>query len=123
MLSMIIKNKGELLSHGNKKGREIVLDIIENAIKAVDAYEATKRKVHIEDDKLIIENLIYDLSNIRDIYIIGAGKASFSIAQALDEILGNRIKEGIVIVKRGENRRLKHIEVIEASHPVPDERG
>lgn len=120
---MIIKNKEELLSHGNKKGREIALDIIENAIKAVDAYEATKRKVHIENNKLIIENLVYDLSDIRDIYVVGAGKASFSIAQALDEILGNQIKEGIVIVKKGENRRLEHIEVIEAGHPVPDEAG
>ena len=120
---MIIKNKEELLSHGNKKGREIALDIIENAIKAVDAYEATKKKVHIENNKLIIENLVYDLSGIRDIYVVGAGKASFSIAQALDEILGNQIKEGIVIVKKGENRRLEHIEVIEAGHPVPDEAG
>jgi len=122
-MSAIIKNKVELLLHGNKEGRKIALDIIDYAIKAVDAYEATKRKVRIENDKLIVGNLIYDLSSIREIYVIGAGKASFSIAQALDEIIGNRIKKGIVIVKRGENRRLKHIEVIEAGHPIPDEAG
>ena len=122
-MSAIIKNKVELLLHGNKEGRKIALDIIDYAIKAVDAYEATKRKVRIENDKLIVGNLIYNLSSIREIYVIGAGKASFSIAQALDEIIGNRIKKGIVIVKRGENRRLKHIEVIEAGHPIPDEAG
>ena len=119
----IIKNKVDLLSHGNKEGRKIVLDIIEHAIRAVDAYEATKRKVRIDNDKLIVGNLIYNLSSIKDIYVVGAGKASFSIAQALDEILGNHIKKGLVIVKRGEKRRLKHIAVIEAGHPVPDEAG
>ena len=34
---MIIRNKENLLSHGNKKGREVALDVIEYAIKAVDA--------------------------------------------------------------------------------------
>jgi glycerate-2-kinase len=122
-MSTIIKNRDELLSHGNRRGRKIVLDIIEYAIKAVDAYEAVKKKVRIENSKLIVEGLIYDLSSVGDIFVIGAGKASFSIAQALDEILGSNIKRGVVIVKRGESRRLKHIEIVEAGHPIPDEAG
>jgi glycerate-2-kinase len=93
-MSTIIKNRDELLSHGNRRGRKIVLDIIEYAIKAVDAYEAVKKKVRIENSKLIVEGLIYDLSSVGDIFVIGAGKASFSIAQALDEILGSNIKRG-----------------------------
>ena len=40
---MIIRNKENLLSHRNKKGREVALDVVEYAIKAVDAYEATKK--------------------------------------------------------------------------------
>jgi len=120
---MIIKNKEELLSHGNIKGREIALDVIENAIKAVDAYEATKKIVRKEDDELIVRDVAYDLSKIGDIYVVGGGKATFSIAKALDEILGEKIKQGIIIVKKGEKRRLEHIEVIEAEHPLPDEAG
>jgi len=123
MSAIVIKNKNELLSHGNKEGRKIALDIIEYAIRIINGYEITKKTVSIKNDKLIVKDLTYDLSSIRGIYVIGAGKATFSIAQALDEILGSRIKKGIVIVKRGENRRLKHIEVIEAGHPVPDEAG
>jgi glycerate-2-kinase len=119
---MIIKNKKELCSHGNRK-RDVALDVVECAIKAVDAYEATKKMVRIENGKLIIGALKCDLSEIGDIYVIGGGKATFSIAKALDEILGERIKRGVVNVKKGEKRRLKHIEVVEAGHPIPDEMG
>jgi len=120
---MIIRNKEELLSHGNRKGREVALDVIEYAIKAVDAYEATKKMVCIKNDRLIVGDLVYNLSELGDIYVIGGGKATFSIAKALDELLGEKIKRGVINVKKGEKRRLKHIKVVEAGHPVPDEMG
>ncbi|MEM2704012.1 MAG: glycerate kinase [Candidatus Bathyarchaeia archaeon] len=120
---MIIQNKNELLSHGNVKGREVVLDVAEYAIEAVDAYKSTKNMIHIKDDSLIIKDLTFDIKKVRNIYVVGGGKATFSIARALDEILGERITRGTIIVKRGEKRRLKNIKVLEAGHPIPDEAG
>jgi len=120
---MIIKNEGELLSHGNRRGREAVLDIIKYALKAVDSYEATKRTIFLEDGRLIVGAYSYDLSEVENIYVVGGGKATFPIAQALEEILGGRIKRGVINVKRGEKRRLKYVKVIEAGHPIPDEAG
>ncbi|MFQ6081489.1 MAG: glycerate kinase [Candidatus Bathyarchaeia archaeon] len=121
---MIIKNREELLSHGNKRGREVALDVIECAIKAVDPYEAVRKLVCIESDReLIVGDLSYDLLKAGNIFVVGAGKATFPIAQALDEILGERIKRGAINVKRGEKRRLKHITVREAGHPIPDKAG
>ena len=55
--------------------------------------------------------------------MVGVGKGAFPIAQALDEIFGEEIDEGFVIVKEGESRRLPHIEIFESSHPIPDERS
>ncbi|UCE16235.1 MAG: glycerate kinase [Candidatus Bathyarchaeota archaeon] len=121
---MRIENKKELLSRRSKRGREIVLDIIEHALKAVNPYEVTKKLVYIENGrKLIVCDLSYDLSKVGNIYVVGAGKATFPIAQALDEILRDRIKRGTINVKRGEKRRLKHIKVRETGHPIPDETG
>ncbi|MEM2842963.1 MAG: DUF4147 domain-containing protein [Candidatus Bathyarchaeia archaeon] len=120
----MIRNKEELLSHGIIKGREIALDIIEHSIGAVNSYETTKRFIHIDGEELVINNnLKYKLSDIKNIYVIGAGKATFPIAQALEEVLGDKIKKGAVNVKKGEKRRLKYINVREAGHPIPDEDG
>jgi len=123
MNPQIIKNREEIVSHGNCKGREITVDIIERAIMAVNGYELTKKAVYIRDNKLIIKDLVYDLSRLRNIYVIGAGKATFSITQALDEILGENISRGLIIVKDDETMKLRNIEVVRASHPMPNEDG
>ena len=119
-----VLNAERLLQHGNKIGRKIALEIVESSLVAVDSYATTKKLVRIENDrKLIVDDLSYDLSRIRNVFIVGAGKATFPIAQALDEILANRIKKGIIIVKTGQKHHLKHVEVREAGHPIPDEAG
>jgi len=71
----------------------------------------------------MVDNLNYDLSHIRDIYVIGAGKGTLRIAEALEDILSNRIKRGIIIEKRGQSRSLNMIDVVEAGHPIPDKEG
>jgi glycerate-2-kinase len=120
---MIIRNRNELISRGNRKGREIAIDVIENALKSINSYELTHSCISIEKDILFVGNNEYDLSKVSDIYVIGAGKASYSIAKALDEILGRKICKGVIIVKEGERRRLNNIKIIEAGHPIPDQRG
>lgn len=127
---MIIKNRAELLSHGNIKGRKIALDIIDSTMEAIDACCLTHNLIKIEDNILKISNtLTYDLSEIKNIYILGAGKAVIQIAEALEEILGDRITQGIVVEKKMGNmergleriKKLKRIEVFQGGHPVPDE--
>src|SRR3990170_4106045 len=45
------------------------------------------------------------------------------MAEAVEELLGERIDEGVVIVKHGHTRPLKKIRQIEAYHPIRDEAG
>jgi len=126
---MIIKNRDELLSHGNIEGRKIALDIIDYAMEAIDAYELTRKLISIEGNILNVGSLTYDLSKVGDIYVLGAGKAVLQIAEALENILGDRIKKGTVIEKRLDSmtrgleriKKFRKIKVIQGSHPVPDE--
>ena len=53
--------------------------------------------------------------------VIGAGKASARMAEAVEMIWGPC--EGIVITRYGYGRPTKGIEIIEAGHPVPDQFG
>lgn len=45
------------------------------------------------------------------------------MAGALEDILGDRITDGAVVVKDGHAKPLRRIRVFEARHPVPDRRG
>ncbi len=62
-----------------------------------------------------------DLDTVRRIVVIGAGKASASMALALEDLLGDRIAGGTIATKAGHGEALTRIEVIESGHPVPDE--
>ena len=64
-----------------------------------------------------------NLDRFRHIYVIGAGKAGASMAQAAERVLGRRITAGLINVKDGHLAKLRRIELNECGHPVPDERG
>lgn len=53
--------------------------------------------------------------------ILGAGKASARMAEALESVWGPC--EGLVITRYGYARPCKGIEIVEAAHPVPDKAG
>lgn len=54
--------------------------------------------------------------------VIGAGKASAAMAEAVEAHWPGRL-EGLVITRHGYARPTKSIEVVEADHPVPGEAG
>jgi glycerate-2-kinase len=54
--------------------------------------------------------------------VIGAGKAAASMAKAFEESYDGPL-EGLVITRYGHSTKTKFIEVIEASHPEPDNIG
>lgn len=54
--------------------------------------------------------------------VIGAGKAAAAMAQALEQAWPGPL-EGVVVTRYGAARPCQRIEVIEASHPVPDAAG
>ena len=64
-----------------------------------------------------------DFSRFRDIYVVGAGKAGASMAQAAERVLGRRIAAGLLNVKYGHTAKLRRIELNQCGHPVPDENG
>ena len=55
------------------------------------------------------------------VVVVGAGKASARMAQAVEAAWG--ACEGLVIVPRGARLPTAHIELVEARHPVPDAAG
>jgi len=108
--------------------KDIAKKVFLRAIEAVDPSKRLKETVRIEKDRLSIrvnENLekVFDVDTFKRIFLIGTGKASASMAQAIEEIFGNRITKGIITTKYGHLLSLKKTEIIEAGHPIPDQKG
>jgi glycerate 2-kinase len=140
---MIIKNRAQLLEHGNVEGRRAVLDILEEGLAAADPYENVRSILRIEDNHLLVGSdqiraqyilppasiprplpdgpVDIDLSKTNHIYVVGGGKAAQRMAQAIEDVLGDRITEGHINARKGDSVYLKRIEVTLAGHPLPDE--
>jgi len=93
------------------------------SLKAVDPFYAIKKRVKLVEDNLWVEGVLYRLEDKRRILLIGAGKASASMAQAVEKILGPRIHKGVVVTKHGYVAPLRRIQLLEGGHPLPDKGG
>jgi glycerate 2-kinase len=97
--------------------------IFRAGLNAVDSKNAVAKFLSREDCLLTVDNSTYDLGGYENVYVIGAGKASAPMAQAVEDILGERIKAGVINVKYDHTLPMDFITLNEAGHPVPDEAG
>jgi hydroxypyruvate reductase len=99
------------------------MEIFQAALEAVDPVEAIRRCVKPADDGFQIGEHRFNLQNYDRILVVGTGKAGAPMAKALEDLLGDRVSDGVIVVKEGHGLPLKRVRIHEASHPVPDERG
>lgn len=92
-------------------------------VKAVEPAPAIRKHLTLKGERLDVNGRSYNLTDFENIYVIGTGKASAAMAQAVEEVLGQRLKVGVVNVKYGHTLPLQKVKVNEAGHPVPDEAG
>jgi glycerate 2-kinase len=105
------------------RSRQNAIGIFLAGIESVKPDNLIKSHVSIEGETLQIENSKFDLCAIKDIYVVGAGKASATMARSIESILGSRITEGHIITKYNHSVPLEFIGITEAGHPIPDENG
>jgi hydroxypyruvate reductase len=111
------------MSSNIEKMREHALAIFQAGLQAVDPVEAIKRHTRLEKDLLFIGERQFSLKDYDRILVVGAGKAAAPMARTVEDLLGDRISAGVVVVKDEHGLPLEKIKVCEASHPVPDKRG
>jgi len=96
-------------------------------VRRVDPYRLIKDSVTLQDEHLLIKSSgdseCIDLSEFKQIFVTGFGKATAKMALAMEKILGERISAGVIAVKYGHTEALKTIKIMEAGHPVPDVNG
>jgi len=95
--------------------------ILSAAITAVDPGAAVGRFVRREGDLLTISGRAYELQLFRRVVLLGIGKASVAMSDALREILGDRFSGGLVISKRTIPGSRSPTNVLIGGHPIPNE--
>ena len=122
-----IKNREQLIANGDnrldRRARRLALESLEAALQAADPRQLLKSRLAIDGHTLVIDELCFDLEKLKNVYVVGGGKASGSMAEEIERILGRHLAAGFVNVPYGCNNQTGIIELHGASHPVPDESG
>ena len=107
--------------------RAVALDLMHRALEAVDPAARLREQVRRAGNVLLVGDRAYDLDEFGSVYVLGAGKATYAMAVALEGVLGDRLTDGFIVVKHGQVTSLRdrfgpvrRCRFAEAGHPVPD---
>ncbi|MGC9350330.1 MAG: glycerate kinase type-2 family protein [Anaerolineae bacterium] len=108
--------------------REGLDRIREAALNAVDPGAAVSRHLAYDkqSERLFMEGRHWDLHASGRLLAVSVGKAAAAMAEAVDDIVGARLSQGIVVTKyeHAAGHRLSGTwDVVEAGHPIPDQAG
>ncbi|MDX9954173.1 MAG: glycerate kinase [Anaerolineae bacterium] len=96
------------------------------ALQAVDPAQAVREHLRVSAHRLWVGETAWDLTELRQVRVIAAGKAAVPMAEAAHACLGTVLTAGIVVTKTGHAAGCalpETFQVYEAEHPTPGPQG
>ncbi len=101
---------------------ESLIELLTRSLNASGPADAVGRVVSFDAEERVVtvagEN--YQLEKSQGVWVLGSGKASASMACGLEKVMGEEIRDGIVIAPPGVPDIPRRVQVFEGSHPQPD---
>jgi glycerate 2-kinase len=97
--------------------------IFQAALEAADPGSAVQRNLAVENGWLKSAGHAYRLHEFDRFLVVGGGKAAARMGGAVEDVLGDRIAGGLLVIPRGPAASLQRIALARGSHPLPDEKS
>ncbi len=101
----------------------VVANLFRAGVAAVDPERATADAIAVRAGRMTVGLVDHAIEG--RVIVVGMGKAAVRMAIGAERSLAGLDVRGTVVAKdiSGERERPRHVEVLEASHPLPDERS
>ena len=117
---MIHIDRASLRAHPHQDDH---VSILEHALAAVNPAGLIAGRMSVTGDVLRVDERRVALRD-RRIWILAVGKASVSMAEAVESLIGaDRIASAVAVARKGTITTSDTVRVIEAGHPLPDGTG
>ncbi len=97
--------------------------MIRRVIESVDPENAVKKQLSLDGSMLTVGPTRHNLEDYNRIVVLAGGKAACPMARATLDVLADYGKSGIVCTKYEHASEVDKLDVLEAAHPVPDEKS
>ena len=94
--------------------------IIRGGLDAVNPRTLTLDQIKCKADILTVQGTAFDLTEYKNIHVIGAGKGAAAQYLGIKKILGERIHGGIIVLPEPHSLTDNRVRCITGNHPVPD---
>lgn len=102
--------------------RRNALDIVDAGLSAIEVRAVMRNSIVCTDGTLTVGEKKINLALFERVFVVGVGKCALEAAVALEECLGDRITDGIVLDVRGEGGgTLSRIRAFKGTHPFPSD--
>ena len=104
----------------NRRLKSILCQILQAGLQAADPKKAIREGLQIKGPILQVGSHTFNLAKFSRVVCVGAGKASVAMASTVEDLLGDYLEGGVVVVPRQNRCQLGKILIREAGHPLPD---
>ncbi len=99
--------------------KEAAKRVFLGTLKAIEPDSVIKQKLTVDGNTLSLVGEQIPLDDFTEVVLIGMGKASLKMGAAVETLLGDRVKRGILVTDRRSSIKVRS-EVFVAGHPLPD---
>jgi glycerate 2-kinase len=104
----------------NPELREIALNIFHRTIAAIDIESVVRARLHSDGTWLLIGEESVDLQSYLRVVVIGIGKACVPMARAVEQLLEDRIADGLLVTNTVVGEPPRRLPVLLGGHPLPN---
>jgi glycerate-2-kinase len=99
--------------------KEAAKRVFLSTLNAIEPDTVIRQSLRVDRGILRVRGEEIHLGDFTEILLIGIGKASLKMGASVENLLGDRIKRGILVTDRRTNLSVRS-EVVVAGHPLPD---
>ncbi len=120
---MSIRNRHTLLKgpQVTSKTRQMAIDLLDVALDAISPLRLVRKHLTVDKKVIRLGEHVLQLNEIDGIYVIGAGKATGRMAEAIETVLEGFIQDGFIIIPESmvNDFSLDFVKIHGGGHPVP----
>lgn len=99
--------------------KETAKRVFLGTLKAIEPDSVIKHKLRVDGETLSLGSEQIPLDGFTEVVLIGMGKASLKMGCAVENLLGHRVKRGLLVTDRRSSVSARS-EVVVGGHPLPD---
>jgi len=100
----------------------LLKELFQSALDGIDPRKIVSEYCFLKGSTLSVHGDSYELSSYEKVYVLGSGKAAWSMAAGAEKLLGDFVHSGLVVSPLC-TEELKKITCLESDHPIPTQRS